>query len=94
MKNLVTGGAGFLGSHLIRKLIENNEEVICLDNLFTGRTENIKAWENNDKFKFIIVKMRVLATLIALAAGVMAAIDQNCISKFGVKDKNLIQKNG
>ena len=53
MKNLVTGGAGFLGSHLIRKLIENNEEVICLDNLFTGRTENIKAWDNNDKFKFI-----------------------------------------
>ena len=53
MKNLVTGGAGFLGSHLIRKLIENNEEVICLDNLFTGRSENIKAWENNDKFKFI-----------------------------------------
>ena len=53
MKNLVTGGAGFLGSHLIGKLIDNNEEVICLDNLFTGRIENIKHWENNQKFKFI-----------------------------------------
>tara|TARA_Y100000589_G_C27174417_1_gene638116 strand:+ start:1112 stop:2047 length:936 start_codon:yes stop_codon:yes gene_type:complete len=53
LKNLVTGGAGFLGSHLIGKLIDNNEEVICLDNLFTGRIENIKHWENNQKFKFI-----------------------------------------
>ncbi len=53
MKNLVTGGAGFLGSHLIGKLIDNDEEVICLDNLFTGRIENIKHWENNQKFKFI-----------------------------------------
>tara|TARA_B100001287_G_C22616492_1_gene497857 strand:- start:132 stop:1067 length:936 start_codon:yes stop_codon:yes gene_type:complete len=53
LKNLVTGGAGFLGSHLIGKLIDNDEEVICLDNLFTGRIENIKHWENNQKFKFI-----------------------------------------
>ena len=35
--NLVTGGAGFIGSHLVDKLINNNEKVICLDNFFTGR---------------------------------------------------------
>ena len=36
-RNLVTGGAGFLGSHLIDRLIANNEEVICLDNFYTGK---------------------------------------------------------
>ena len=36
-RNLVTGGAGFLGSHLIDRLLENEEEVICLDNYFTGK---------------------------------------------------------
>ena len=34
--NLVTGGAGFLGSHLIDRLMEKEEEVICIDNFFTG----------------------------------------------------------
>ena len=36
-RNLVTGGAGFLGSHLIDKLIESGQEVVCIDNFFTGR---------------------------------------------------------
>ena len=35
-KHLVTGGAGFLGSHLVEKLMQSNQEVICLDNFFTG----------------------------------------------------------
>lgn len=51
MKNLVTGGAGFLGSHLIDKLMSLEEEVICIDNFFTGREENIKNWKNNPRFK-------------------------------------------
>jgi nucleoside-diphosphate-sugar epimerase len=38
---LVTGGAGFLGSHLIDKLIERGDEVVCADNLFTGTKQNI-----------------------------------------------------
>ena len=36
-RNLITGGAGFLGSHLTDRLMEAGEEVICLDNYFTGR---------------------------------------------------------
>jgi UDP-glucuronate decarboxylase len=40
-KVLVTGGAGFVGSHLCKKLLKNNHEVICLDNFFTGNKENI-----------------------------------------------------
>ena len=39
--HLVTGGAGFLGSHLIDRLMEAGDEVICLDNYFTGRKANI-----------------------------------------------------
>ncbi|MFA5303288.1 MAG: SDR family NAD(P)-dependent oxidoreductase [Candidatus Nanoarchaeia archaeon] len=53
MKILVTGGAGFLGSHLCKKFLEKNYEVICLDNLGSGRKENIAEFMNNSKFKFI-----------------------------------------
>jgi UDP-glucuronate decarboxylase len=42
MRSLVTGGAGFLGSHLCERLIERGDHVICLDNFSTGRLENVK----------------------------------------------------
>ena len=42
MRTLVTGGAGFLGSHLCDRLIQGGHEVICLDNFFTGRKSNIE----------------------------------------------------
>jgi nucleoside-diphosphate-sugar epimerase len=42
MRILITGGAGFLGSHLCDRLIEQGHEVICLDNFFTGRKANIQ----------------------------------------------------
>ena len=51
--NLITGGTGFLGSHLAEHLLESGEEVICLDNNFTGRKENIKNFFCNPKFEFI-----------------------------------------
>ena len=51
--NLVTGGAGFLGSHLIDRLMFNNESVICIDNFFTGRKSNIDQWINNPNFELI-----------------------------------------
>lgn len=50
---LVTGGAGFIGSHLIEKLIEMGEEVICLDNFFTGQKENISDFLNLQEFELI-----------------------------------------
>ena len=53
LKHLVAGGAGFLGSYLIDYLMQNDEEVICLDNLLTGDLSNIKQWEMNPKFLFI-----------------------------------------
>ena len=51
--HLVTGGAGFLGSHLIDRLMEAGEEVICLDNYFTGRKSNISCWIGNPRFELI-----------------------------------------
>lgn len=53
MINLVTGGAGFLGSHLIDKLIEKGEKVICIDNLSTGQLSNISHHFKNELFDFI-----------------------------------------
>ena len=53
MINLVTGGAGFLGSYLIEKLLEKKEKVICIDNISTGQIENISHLFKNDLFDFI-----------------------------------------
>lgn len=50
---LVTGGAGFLGSHLCDRLIERGDEVICLDNFFTGRKENIAHLLGHPRFELI-----------------------------------------
>ena len=50
---LITGGAGFLGSHLCDKFIGKGYEVLCMDNLITGSTENIAHLIGNDQFRFI-----------------------------------------
>lgn len=52
-RTLVTGGAGFIGSHLCEWLLEEGHEVLCLDNLFTGRRENITHLLGNPRFEFI-----------------------------------------
>ena len=53
MRTLVTGGAGFLGSHLCDKLLGQGHEVICLDNLFTGSKANIAHLMGNPQFEFV-----------------------------------------
>lgn len=50
---LVTGGAGFLGSHLIDRLLDRGDEVICLDNLFTGTKRNVEHLHGHPQFEFL-----------------------------------------
>ena len=50
---LVTGGAGFIGSHLIDRLLEQGHEVLCVDNLFTGTKRNIDQLHNHPRFEFM-----------------------------------------
>ena len=52
-RNLITGGAGFLGSHLCDRLMLAEEEVICLDNYFTGRKHNVRRWLGHPRFELI-----------------------------------------
>src|SRR5882762_4297626 len=53
MRILVTGGAGFIGSHLCERLLASGNEVICLDNFFTGRRENILPLLDNHRFELL-----------------------------------------
>jgi UDP-glucuronate decarboxylase len=53
MRVLVTGGAGFLGSHLVDRLMANGDDVICLDNFYTGNRQNIIKWFDRPNFEFI-----------------------------------------
>jgi len=53
MKLLVTGGAGFIGSHLSERLVQQGHEVVCLDNFFTGRRENVRHLGDRPGFRLL-----------------------------------------
>src|SRR5450759_4536828 len=53
MRILITGGAGFIGSHLCDLLLERGHEVIALDNLITGSLRNIANLQDNERFRFM-----------------------------------------
>jgi len=53
MRILVTGGAGFIGSHLCERLLNDGHEVVCLDNFFTGRKQNVAHLRDNKDFELV-----------------------------------------
>lgn len=53
MKVLVTGGSGFLGSHLCERLLNEGREVLCVDNFYTGHKSNISHLINNPYFEIM-----------------------------------------
>lgn len=53
LRILVTGGAGFIGSHMVDKLIDSDAKVIVIDNLYSGQLENIKKHKHNKNFRFV-----------------------------------------
>ncbi len=67
---LVTGGAGFIGSHLVDALLTQGHAVLCLDNLSTGKIENISHLELNERFMFLKADIRDMNTLQRLMKGV------------------------
>lgn len=70
MKTIVTGGAGFIGSHLSELLIAEGHDVVVVDNLTSGRLENMKSVANHPRFKFANADIRDPAALQPLFEGV------------------------
>jgi UDP-glucose 4-epimerase len=98
MRNLITGGAGFIGSHLTEKLLAKGEKVIVLDDLSTGDIKNIKDFIKNPNFAFIkkslldknstINAVRDCDRIFHLAAAV--GVDYVCANQLKTKQKNIL----
>ena len=69
-KVLVTGGAGFIGSNLIETFLSQNNQVVCLDNLSTGKKENIMPWLSHPGFQFIEGDIRNMNTCNQAVRGI------------------------
>ena len=75
-KVLVTGGAGFIGSHLTDQLLADGNEVVCLDNLSTGKEKNIQEAVKNSRFTFLEGDIRHFETCLKAAEGVTIVFHQ------------------
>src|SRR5512140_1644782 len=68
MRTLVTGGAGFIGSHLAEELLRRGHEVWALDDLSTGRVENLKSFARHPRFRFLEGDVKDSALVTGLVA--------------------------
>jgi dTDP-glucose 4,6-dehydratase len=75
MRIVITGGAGFLGRHLCASMLSLGHEILCVDNLLTGRRQNIEEFEHNPSFRFIL---QDVTTPLHLEGPVNAVIHMAC----------------
>src|SRR5262245_25594048 len=66
---LVTGGAGFIGSHLVERLLADGKSVVVIDDCSTGTLQNLAAAKSNPKLKIIVSKISEYAQLPEIVAG-------------------------
>jgi len=78
-KILVAGGAGFIGSHIVDKLLETDAEVTVLDNLYTGRTENTEQHKQNKNFHFVKGDIRNLKLIKEIVSDVDAVLNHAAV---------------
>ncbi len=71
-RSLITGGAGFLGSHLCDRLVQEGHEVVCLDNLLTGRVENLRQLIDHPQFLFVAHDVTIPIDLDKILTGANA----------------------
>lgn len=90
-KILITGGAGFIGSNLIKSLLELNYQVVCLDNLSTGSTNNIAEFVNHKNFEFVEGDILDNELLLKLTQNVFAVSHQAALGSVprSIKDPQL-----
>lgn len=81
MKILVTGGAGFIGSHVCDEFLKKGHSVICYDNMATGKYENIEHLKGNRKFKMVVGDVRDTGTLDYYMRGVDLVSNQMASKK-------------
>ena len=74
MRAVITGGGGFLGSHLCELMLERGWEVLCLDNLVTGSETNITHLMTNPKFRFARHDVSLMASMSTLGASLAEPI--------------------
>ncbi|MCY6959584.1 dTDP-glucose 4,6-dehydratase [Clostridium brassicae] len=86
MKILVTGGTGFIGRWVVKRLLEDGHNVLALDNLSNGRLENIEEFKSNDKFKFIKGDIKDKKTLDEIFNGDKFDIVYHLAASINVQD--------
>ncbi|WP_335965910.1 SDR family oxidoreductase [Galbibacter sp. PAP.153] len=73
---LVTGGAGFIGSNIVEQLLQQNNEVVCLDNFSTGKYENISLFNENNRFRLVVGDIRDYSICISAVDGIDYVLHQ------------------
>jgi UDP-glucose 4-epimerase len=88
MRVVVTGGAGFIGSHVVDVLLDEGVEVVVLDNLSTGKLENIKSHMKNPNFRFVRGDIRIPKTVREVLKGADAVVHEAAAKSVTLSFKN------